>query len=811
MADILKVKDGDSWKGIQAIQGEQGPPGPTGPQGERGIQGPQGDVGPAGPEGPRGIQGDIGPQGLKGDQGIQGDIGPQGPTGPQGDPGSKGDTGAQGPSYLINKASVSLSVVPTVGSTISFTAGNTNREPIVGETIYIASTFQSRSWAILGTITQVSQTISTTVTGIAETTGVQGPKGDIGPAGPQGIQGERGPTGLKGDTGSQGPAGPQGERGLQGLQGPKGDTGEVGPTGPEGTQGEIGPAGPTGPQGEPGPKGDTGLQGPRGNTGATGPQGPAGPTGETGPQGPKGEDGTGVNILGSYDTLEELEAAHPTGNPGDAYLVQGDLYVWDGSKWANVGNIQGPQGERGPQGIQGPEGPTGPAGPQGEQGDQGPIGPTGLTGPKGDTGPQGERGLQGATGPQGVKGDKGDTGEQGPEGPAGPKGDTGERGPAGLTVSVNNQQPDENGNVSIDAGLIPYAQSNVATELDTLNQLDFDKVLGVGNTTNKVAQFTYNEGSIETLLKLNSIQDGVAGTIESSMNGTVGSSTFITPGTIKVSSNDNSTYLSFGVSAEGTPNINMSDNIRQEFVAKLNITVPNIDQVLAVNNMTNKSLVLGTASYSTTFSQGGFRTVSSGSTILQARVDGSDTFINSIRGNRSLELMIGPNAGTLFSLKSSTSQFSIQLEPYGDEKIITVSDDVKEAFKEELDIAVPTLDEVLTAGNISNKTINIGVNESSAFKLSSTGLSQGNQIALGYVSGSDLKQLAVSDSNSSFSMYMGESIEGVRFNISSGSSNFGLNIGSAVEVNMSDDVLLAFQQKLGIDGIEAALDTILGV
>lgn len=70
----------------------------------------------------------------------------------------------------------------------------------------------------------------------------------------------------------------------------------------------------------------------------------------TGVYGERGQDGTSVTILGSYDTLAELQAAHPTGSLGDAYMVGGDLYVWNGSAWENVGQIQGPQG---PQGIQG--------------------------------------------------------------------------------------------------------------------------------------------------------------------------------------------------------------------------------------------------------------------------------------------------------------------------------------------------------------------------------------------------------------------------------------------------------------------------
>ncbi len=75
----------------------------------------------------------------------------------------------------------------------------------------------------------------------------------------------------------------------------------------------------------------------------------------------KGSDGTSVNILGSYNSVEELEQAHPTGNIGDAYLINGDMYVWNVeiNDWDNVGNIQGPAGERGPQGEQGIQGPTG--------------------------------------------------------------------------------------------------------------------------------------------------------------------------------------------------------------------------------------------------------------------------------------------------------------------------------------------------------------------------------------------------------------------------------------------------------------------
>lgn len=92
-----------------------------------------------------------------------------------------------------------------------------------------------------------------------------------------------------------------------------------------------------------------------------------GPRGDTGPAGADGKDGTGVTILGSYDDAGSLGQAHPTGSPGDAYLVAGDLYVWDqtGGQWKNVGTIQGPQGVQGPQGEKGDTGAQGPAGPAG--------------------------------------------------------------------------------------------------------------------------------------------------------------------------------------------------------------------------------------------------------------------------------------------------------------------------------------------------------------------------------------------------------------------------------------------------------------
>ena len=70
---------------------------------------------------------------------------------------------------------------------------------------------------------------------------------------------------------------------------------------------------------------------------------------DAGINGSNGQDGTSVTILGSYATIAELQAAHPIGNAGDAYIVGGYLYVWaiDDVQWENVGHIQGPAGKDG--------------------------------------------------------------------------------------------------------------------------------------------------------------------------------------------------------------------------------------------------------------------------------------------------------------------------------------------------------------------------------------------------------------------------------------------------------------------------------
>ena len=222
------------------------------------------------------------PKGDKGDQGIQGIQGPQGPS---------------GNNFTIHGMYATLGALQAAHPT-----GTDGDAWAVGDesdnTIYIWD-INNEAWT------------------------------DVGPLmGPQGPQGETGATGATGATGPQGPQGPQGIQGIQGIQGEKGDTGAQGP------QGEQGPQGIMGPRGYDGEEGPTGPQGPTGATGQTGPQGPAGP------QGPRGY---GIQVLGYYPTLEDLEQAVPSPNDGDCYAVgtDGDIHIYiqsdDLQEWVDLG------------------------------------------------------------------------------------------------------------------------------------------------------------------------------------------------------------------------------------------------------------------------------------------------------------------------------------------------------------------------------------------------------------------------------------------------------------------------------------------
>ncbi|MFM7667064.1 MAG: hypothetical protein ACKO7D_02630, partial [Bacteroidota bacterium] len=149
--------------------------------------------------------------------------------------------------------------------------------------------------------------------------------------------------------------------------------------------------------------------------------------------------GNGINII---DNLQSTNNLPSTGNAGDGYLVNGDLYVWNSTNnsWDNVGNIQGPAGANGANGqntlIKTTTEPAGAncatGGVKLESGldanangilEAGEINPAltrfvcnGVVGPSGASGPQGAQGLTGLTGPQGPVGSSGPAGTNGAHG-----------------------------------------------------------------------------------------------------------------------------------------------------------------------------------------------------------------------------------------------------------------------------------------------------------------------------------------------------------------------------------------------------------
>lgn len=208
-----------------------------------------------------------------------------------------------------------------------------------------------------------------------------------------------------------------------------------------------------------------------------------------------GADGTSVTIVGSYNTYAELVAAHPTGNLGDGYMVAGDLYVWNGSAWEDVGNIQGPQGPigpQGPQGVKGDTGDTGATGPQGPKGDTGDTGATGAQGPKGDTGATGATGPTGPAGPTGATGPQGPQGEQGPQGATGA---TGPQGPQGATGATGPQGPQ---GATGPEGVVTITASNIDWTADTATLTATLRVNGATVTTG--VTYSWTRGTSATVV-----------------------------------------------------------------------------------------------------------------------------------------------------------------------------------------------------------------------------------------------------------------------------------------------------------------------
>lgn len=270
----------------------------------------------------------------------------------------------------------------------------------------------------------------------------------------------KGAKGDKGETGATGATGAQGERGEKGNKGDAGEPGEAGKaatiavgtveTGEPGAEASVTNTGTESaavlrfviPRGAKGEQGERGLQGERGERGERG---------ETGAQGEPGKDGTSFKVLGLYASLSALQAAHPTGNSGDAWAVgtseANSIYLWDAEKaqWENIGSIKGQKGEKGDPGERGEQGVQGEVGATGAQGEQGIQGIPGEKGSDGVSptvtveatanghkvsitdvgGTQSFDVLNGAKGEQGVAGEAGAKGEPGERGADGAKGDPG--------------------------------------------------------------------------------------------------------------------------------------------------------------------------------------------------------------------------------------------------------------------------------------------------------------------------------------------------------------------------------------------------
>lgn len=273
----------------------------------------------------------------------------------------------------------------------------------------------------------------------------------------------KGAKGDKGETGATGATGAQGERGEKGDKGDAGEPGEAGKaatiavgtveTGEPGAEASVTNTGTESaavlhfviPRGAKGEQGEKGLQGERGERGERG---------ETGAQGEPGKDGTSFKVLGLYASLSALQAAHPTGNSGDAWAVgtseSNSIYLWDAEKtqWENIGSIKGQKGEKGDKGDpgeRGEQGVQGEVGATGAQGEQGIQGIPGIPGEKGTDGVSPTVAIKAITGGHKVSitdisgtqsfdvlnGAKGEQGVQGIPGEAGAKGDTGEKGADG--------------------------------------------------------------------------------------------------------------------------------------------------------------------------------------------------------------------------------------------------------------------------------------------------------------------------------------------------------------------------------------------
>lgn len=373
---------------------DNGPVGIKGDKGDTGDKGDKGDQGNAGVDGTNGVDGKSAYQ-LAVDAGFTGNVAEwlaalKGTNGTDGTDGTNGTDGVNG------KSAYQLAVdTGYVGDLSAWLASLKGTDGLSAYEVAVQGGFQgdTTEWLLsLKGKTAYEIAVDDGFVGtIAEwLLSLKGVKGDQGDQGLQGIQGIAGTDGSDGKSAYEsavqgGFTGTEAEW-LLSLKGEKGDAGIQGTQGIQGLKGD------------PGEKGDKGDKGDKGETGGIGTfqgtvatpadlppvenyvdddyffvgthvymrsgaawidvgsfDGPAGKSAyqlavDSGFQGTitdwlaslQGENGIGLRVLGSFLSTSDLPADGNT--PGDAYIVESVMWVWDGSGWAPVGQI-GPAGK----------------------------------------------------------------------------------------------------------------------------------------------------------------------------------------------------------------------------------------------------------------------------------------------------------------------------------------------------------------------------------------------------------------------------------------------------------------------------------
>jgi predicted RNA-binding protein len=239
------------------------------------VEGTEIPPGPPGPQGPEGPQGPQGEQGVQGPVGATGATGPVGATGPQGIQGDKGDKGDTGEFDVGTTTVVNPDQPPAVSNS------GTSTDAIIDFDLPRAPTFT------VGEVTTVDWFEPASVSDVGENGDIvldfDIPQGEVG----EGLR----IVDVLGDVSE-----------LPVYGSGSGETLDV-------AQGDLYFAPST-----------VGI-----------------PVGPTGPQGPAGE---GVIILDVLADETELPGSgDPLPSVGDAYLIGGDIWVWNGVEFRNGGPI----------------------------------------------------------------------------------------------------------------------------------------------------------------------------------------------------------------------------------------------------------------------------------------------------------------------------------------------------------------------------------------------------------------------------------------------------------------------------------------